>query len=344
MSQAGQHTLHEIESQPEAWAATLAELRTNSPAVRQLFTDTAPEQVAFVGCGSPFYLAQHAAALLNELGGPPAYAIPGAELWLSPHAALPGTRRTLLVALSRSGETSETIRAVEGFRATGRGAVLTISNYPDRPLNVLGDLHLTLAAGQEQSLAQTRAFTTLQLAATVCAALWSSNDGLIDQLNHLPDACRRFLASAGATARQLGNDAAIDRFYFLGSGSRNGLASELSLKMKEMSLSHSEPFHVLEFRHGPRAMATSGALVIGLISPTNAAFEHAVLHDMRAQGASTLSIGMHGCDISFGSDLDDRICGPLCLPFGQLLAHTRALLNGQDPDLPSNLAAVVRLP
>jgi glucosamine--fructose-6-phosphate aminotransferase (isomerizing) len=343
MAQPGFHTLNEITSQPDAWESTLAELRRTTGTLRALCAGGACEEVVFTGCGSPFYLAQHAAALQNELGGPFARALPAAEIWLTPRAALPGNRRTLLVALSRSGETTETIRAVEQFRAAGRGPVLTVSNYPDRPLNTLGDLHLTLAAGQEQSMAQTRAFTTLQLAATACAAIWSGRDELLDELMQLPAACRRVIERTAPPARELGSDSAIDRFYFLGSGARYGLASELSLKMKEMSLSHSEPFHVLEFRHGPRAMATAGALVIGLIAPANAAREQAVLADMHAQGARILTVGESDCDISFNSGLSDTAIGPLFLPFGQLLAHVRALRNGQNPDQPSNLAAVVKL-
>ena len=67
-----------------------------------------------------------------------------------------------------------------------------------------------------------------------------------------------------ALAQSIGADLDLDRFYFLGSGPRYGLACELSLKMKEMSLTHSEPFHFMEFRHGPMSMVTESTVIVGL--------------------------------------------------------------------------------
>src|SRR5207244_999370 len=156
-----------------------------------------------------------------------------------------------------------------------------LSCYPGRPLTSLGDLNLVFPSGREQSMAQTRAFSVLYLATVALAALWAKRDDLLAELDRLPEACRRLLNTTADLAHDLGSDATIDRFYFLGSGPRYGLACELSLKMKEMSISHSEPFHFMEFRHGPRAMAGRGALLIGLVSAANQAHELAVLADIR---------------------------------------------------------------
>ena len=192
-------------------------------------------------------------------------------------------------------------------------------------------------------MAQTRAFSVLYLATLGMAALWSGRDDLLDELEHLPAAGRRVLETFTAQAHALGRHAGIDRFYFLGSGPRYGLACELSLKMKEMSISHSEPFHFREFRHGPRAMAGRGALIVGLVSEANQARETAVLEDMRRQGAQVLAIGERDADMSFGSGLSAAARDALYLPVGQLLAFERALRNGCNPDHPENLDAVVVL-
>jgi glucosamine--fructose-6-phosphate aminotransferase (isomerizing) len=114
--------------------------------------------------------------------------------------------------------------------------------------------------------------------------------------------------------------------------------------MKEMSISHSEPFHFMEFRHGPRAMAGPGALLVGLVSEANQAHELAVLDDMRGQGARVLAIGERAADLSFESSLSPAARDLLYLPVGQLLGFERALRNGCNPDQPENLAAVVVLP
>src|SRR5215212_11015330 len=153
MSYSQYHTWREIQSQPEAWAAALDLLRAHADELRALGQSGSYDSVIFTGCGSPYYLALAAAATFQELTGRPARGIPASEIWLNPRAALPDGGRSLLVTLSRSGETTETLRAVETFRAEGRGDVLTLSCYPSRPLTTLGDLNLVLPSGQEQSMA-----------------------------------------------------------------------------------------------------------------------------------------------------------------------------------------------
>jgi glucosamine--fructose-6-phosphate aminotransferase (isomerizing) len=344
MSQYQHHTWREIQSQPQAWAAALELLRAQADQLRALAHAGRYDSVVFTGCGSPYYLALAAAACFQELTGRPARGVPASEIWLNPRAALPDSGKSLLVALSRSGETTETLRAVEAFRAAGRGDVLTLSCYHDRPLTTLGDLNLILPSGQEHSMAQTRAFSVLYLATVALAALWAGRDELLGELNRLPELCQQLLKDTAGLAHDLGSDAAIDRFYFLGSGPRYGLACELSLKMKEMSISHSEPFHFMEFRHGPRAMAGPGALLVGLVSATNQVHELAVLEDMRGQGARVLAIGERATDVAFAAGLSAAASDLLYLPVGQLLGFERALHNGCNPDQPENLAAVVVLP
>jgi glucosamine--fructose-6-phosphate aminotransferase (isomerizing) len=129
----------------------------------------------------------------------------------------------------------------------------------------------------------------------------------------------------------------------LGSGSRHGLACELSLKMKEMSLSHSEPFHFMEFRHGPKSMVTKSTLTIGLRSTVNGARESAVLEDVRALGSRILDIAGTGSDVQFASGLDEAVRNVLYLPVGQLIAFERSISKGLNPDKPNNLDTVVKL-
>ena len=193
-------------------------------------------------------------------------------------------------------------------------------------------------------MAQTRAFSVLYLATIALGALWAESDELLAELDRLPEVCRRLLNDTASVTHSLGTDATIDRFYFLGSGPRYGLACELSLKMKEMSISHSEPFHFMEFRHGLRAMAGPGALLVGLVSPANQAHELAVLEDIRGQGARVLAIGEHATDVAFGAGISAAASDLLYLPVGQLLGFERALRNGCNPDQPENLTAVVVLP
>jgi glucosamine--fructose-6-phosphate aminotransferase (isomerizing) len=342
MTSAGQHTHHEIHSQPAAWTAGLEVLNANAAALRALWRDGGYEHVLFTGCGSPYYAGQAVAAALREMGIA-ADGLPASEIWLNPRASYAQNRRTLLVALSRSGKTSEVLHACEAFRARGQGDLLTLSCYPEAPLATAGKLNIVLPSGQETSLAQTRAFTTLYLAALACGALWSGMDTVLEDLAEMPDACAKLLTRAQPALYRLGESRELNHFYFLGSGTRHGLARELALKMKEMSISDSEPFHFLEFRHGPQTMVGPNALVVGLVSESNFDREMKVLEDMRVLGGTTLSIGQRECDIHFHAGAGELARDLLYLPAGQLLALARALSKGLDPDAPHNLNAWVKI-
>ena len=107
METTGTHTRHEIESQPEAWAAAYAHLEGQSAALDGLVAAGGYDSLLFTGCGSTYYLAIAAAAVAQQVCGLPARGLPASELWLDLPAARVG-RKPLLVAVSRSGATTET--------------------------------------------------------------------------------------------------------------------------------------------------------------------------------------------------------------------------------------------
>jgi glucosamine--fructose-6-phosphate aminotransferase (isomerizing) len=311
--------------------------------LRALWAEGRYANVILTGCGSTYYLALAAAALFQELTGVPARGVPAGELWLYPAAAYPPTGRTLLIAISRSAETTETRRAVESFRQDQHGTAIVVTNYGDRPLAGMGALTVAIPAGQEQSIAQTRSFASMYVATTAMAATLAEREDLVQAMKGLPEAGDALIQKYQGLAESLGSDLALDRFYFLGSGPRYGLACEVSLKMKEMSLSHSEPFHFLEFRHGPKSMAGPSTLVAGLLSGANRSYEAAVLEDVRQLGARVLSLGEGDADVAFASQLPEAVRNVLYLPVLQLMAYYRALAKGLNPDQPHNLDAVVKL-
>ena len=338
----GYFTRQEIYSQPDAWLAALDVLAAQQRSIVSQKPTHNFDQVVFTGCGSTYYLALAAAALTQELTGLSSRAFPASELWLYPQSSY-SDRKTLLVAVSRSGETTETLRACEAFLKSRRGDLITLSCYGEKPLAQMGALNVVFPSGQEQSVAQTRAFSTLYLGTVALAVLWAGRSDLFDLLARLPETGERLLKNYASLAVELGHDASIDRFYFLGSGPRYGLACELSLKMKEMSLSHSEPFHFLEFRHGPKSMVNSSALVLGLRSTKNGSYELAVLTDVKALGGRILDMAEAGISVKFETGLDEAIQNILYLPVGQMIAYERSISKDLNPDLPNNLDTVVKL-
>lgn len=336
-------TLEEIRSQTRAWAEAIEVVLARQAEVQELDWDRY-DQAVFIGCGSTYYLSLSAAALFQSLTGKISRAFPSSELLLHPSCAYPGAgRETLLVAISRSGLTTETLNAVQSFKAGERGKLLTVSNYEDSPLVQLGDLNFAIPSGRERSVAQTRSFASMYIACTALSALAGEGVLLLPSLKQLIPAGERILSSYERLVEAIGRNHALQRMFFLGSGSLYGLACEASLKMKEMSLTPSEPFHFMEFRHGPISMVDRNTLVVGLLSEQGVEYEQAVLADVRKHRGNTLTLGECEADIEFASGVPEAGRGVLYLPALQLLAYQRAVSFNLNPDRPRNLSAVVEL-
>jgi glucosamine--fructose-6-phosphate aminotransferase (isomerizing) len=343
MDTRGRYTREEINSQPESWVAAHEVLITNQNRIVEISHSAENQQVIFTGCGSTYYLASAVAVLFQEMTGITAKGLPASELWLYPKSSYISRGETLLIAISRSGETSETIQACEAFNQKQSGRIITFVCYPGSTLNKTGVLNLVFPSGREKSIAQTRAFSTLFLSVTGLCAIWSNQVEKLNQIHRLSTAGRAILENYRSMAEHFGKKLDIDRIYYLGSGPRYGLACELNLKMKEMTLTHSEAFHFLEFRHGPKAMVNEHTLVIGLVSEMNAERETRVLAECKTLGAEIISIRENNMDVTFNSGVEEVMRNILYLPFCQMLAYERSMAKSLDPDRPNNLDSVVIL-
>jgi glutamine---fructose-6-phosphate transaminase (isomerizing) len=334
------HTYTEIKSQTKAWQNALDVTSAQADALKNLTKKY--DQVIFTGCGSTYYLSLAGAALFQLLTGKTSRAVPGGELLLNTAAVLNDRSQYLLIAVSRSGTTTETVKAVEKFLHEKRGDVVVISNY-DTTLAKLGNLNILIPEGQEESVAQTRSFASMYVAVTALCAIAAGRDDLLESMSSLSEVGLKLMTKYEGQAKELGENLLFDRFYFLGSGGLYGLACEVNLKMKEMTLTHSEPFHFLEFRHGPMSMADEHAVVVGMLSDKNFNHEQTVLDEMKAKGAHIFALSESRGDVVFGSQIPEEVRGVLYLPVLQLMAFYRSLAKGSNPDSPKNLTAVVTL-
>jgi len=352
MTDRGQHTFEEIAAQPTAWADALADVKGKAAAIQALFSEHEFREVIFTGCGSTHYLSLAAARAFQGLTSIRAWGLPASELLLFPKTSY-GPRETLLVAVSRSGETTETVRAVQAFRKERKAPVVVITCYPRSALaRQVAETGILLVArqGQEKSIAQTRSFASMLVAAQGFSGLVKNSVPYVKSLEGLPLIGHWLLQEKAELARQLGEEMALQRVFFLGSGPNYGVACEAMLKMKEMSLSYSEAFHFLEFRHGPKSMVDESTLVVGLISEGGREQEIAVLKEMQGLGATILALAdsEFGLEdfahvVAFRSGTSDWARGVLYLPLLQLMAYYRAMAKGLNPDRPTHLDAVVRL-
>jgi len=344
-------TYREITGQPQALAAAVRAVLALADPIRALWEAQVYRGVFFIGCGSTYYLSLAAASVFQQFTGCLARGIPASELLISPQGFYFAgeTGPLLLVAVSRSGTTTETLRAVKAFQAARRGSVITITCQAGNELSQLGQLNIFIPEAQEQSVAQTQAFSAMWIACCALCAVIARRDELLAELQQVPELARQIIEAGRERFQTLGGNASFDRVYFLGSGLRYGLACEGSLKMKEMTLTHSEPFHFLEFRHGPQSMATRSTLIVALMGDDDQRYETDILHDLSRMGVHLLILTHRPPDSleSASFVLDDSLGeigrSALVLPPLQLLAFGRAMAKGQNPDQPRNLEAVVYL-
>ena len=348
---AGEHSLAEILSQPECWNSCLKSLAND-----QSFSDFAGRFESasgwlFVGCGSSYYVAQSAAATALSLSGRRAQAIPASELLLYPEPALVAAGGLTPVLISRSGRTSEVIKAAELLKSRAI-PTLAITCAPRERLEKIADAAILLSAADEQSMVMTRSFSSMLLALQVSAARAAGDSRFVGSLQKMPGMAAPILQTLPTEIRKFVNQHRFSDYVCLGQGPFFGLACEYALKLTEMSLSYAQAFHTLEFRHGPKSIVGPETLLVFLLSDSGYGAEREVLEEMKTLGGTTLTITNRAdgrvraaSDLVVELSLDVREVARLAptLLTGQLLGLYTGLHKGLDPDSPRNLSRVVTL-
>ena len=338
----GKITWSELLSQPEAWRRVLARC-DDGQGLPDVSLDHFDE-VVVLGSGTSYYLALAAADWIRRRHPVIVRAVPACEVMLDTFEARPKRgRRRLVIAFSRSGESTECLLAVKALRLSG-AQVLAVSCTADSSLLKLGDQTLCVSEGHEQGLVMLRSFTSMLIA--VQHLFGPEEDRRA--LQALPDAGRAWLDTGVEGLRHLANLRDFDRFVFLASDSSYPIALEASLKIQEMSISTSEAYHSLEYRHGPRATADNRTLVtlFALSDPGHGA---ALARDLKALGVVLLVVGKGAERYEGVADLvvpvdvgvEADCAGPLNLLPLQVMAFETAMRLGRDPDAPVNLSKVV---
>lgn len=322
--------LSEILDQDAACESAFANVENQSKRVRELVGGVSTRTVHFLGMGSSYFVGLAAAPLWARYGWQ-TLAVPAAEYAMHPDVYRPVAGQ-LVIGVSRSGTTPETLEAVDRAIAVG-ARTIAISVKEATALAAKSDLEVVVAGGAEKSPAQTKSFsghlTALQTLGMVAA---DDTEGL-DALRSIPILVKAWLSRIESSIRSLSGR--FQRVYVLGSAERWGLAYEGSIKLKECAQTETEGFQILDFRHGPLAMVDDETLVVGLVGDTSQEREIAVLRETAEAGATVVGIGenldRYGEEfiaLSFHSGLPERARTLLYLPPLQLLAYHRAVAKG----------------
>lgn len=338
----GEYTIAEIMSQPVVWEDALATCRDSIPTFLKTWEEQGFEQVILTGCGSTYYAALIGATLI-QAAGIPARAYPASELMLYPAANFSRQTKTLLITVSRSGATRETIEAVRCFREHGNGLALTVTCTSESELAGAVDVVLAIDAAREESRAQTRSFSSMVFVLQGLAAALAGQDYMA-LLAPLPAIVGRLLADYDPRMRAIAENTTIEQFVFLGTGPLYGLACEAALKMIETTLVPSMTFHALEFLHGPRYIINKQTVLIALLDETLHDEEIKAVQEAAQRGAQLLVVDEGTRDLGLAEPFD-RVAltadvpmvtrAILYLPVLQLLFYYLSMKRGKNPDRPA---------
>lgn len=332
----------EIHEQP----ALLVDLAERAPAHIKELTQRIEraQDVYVIGCGSSAHAAQVAQHLFARVAGRRVHFVTGSEFaYLHPFLG----SRSLVIALSQSGETIDILDTVRA--AHERGAqVVALTNVEGSSLWRTADLTIPLGVGPERCVLATKSLTA-QLAWLLLAAY---------ALNNQLDAARSSVcAAAGDIERMLGSEARsnvqriaqaianCEHAYVLGRGPNHALALETALKIKEVSYLHAEGFAGGELKHGVMALIEAGTPCF-VLAPQDETHADVIANAMQVAARGGMLIGMSAePDNAFAHHIRVADVGPAtvishAVP-AQLLGYELARLRGHDPDMPRNLAKSV---
>src|ERR1700756_102248 len=348
----GVHTLAEILSQPHIWKATDKHLKAAGVLEQfaNIFSPRSPW--LFVGCGSSYYLSQLIAALWTKHFYIPATAVPASELLFAPEETLRRLGAGQIVLMSRSGETTEVLRAAEFLQKHPAVQTLAVTCNPQSPLETLCTHSFKLTWADEKSTVMTRSFTAILLAFQRLGLQFVGDNQFSGALDLLPQRGQQWLDSNAKKIQEFTARKKFADYVFLGQGAHYWLAQEAGLKVTEMSSSYAQVYHSLEFRHGPRSIAGPDTLITFFISEAAAEAETLLVKELRELGAAICVIVNRATpDLKKHSDLliELALDGPEFARYAvtaipaHLIGTSIGLRKGLNPDAPKNLTRAVVL-
>ncbi|MGQ9683182.1 MAG: SIS domain-containing protein [Anaerolineae bacterium] len=344
---------YEITEQRTAWQEAVDVVSGAAKRIQSFFAQAEPSEIIFAGCTSPLFVGESAAVYWQSCLGTRVRAVACSELLQFPAAYYASLRgKPVLVVVSRSGKTTETLWAVDSFVKRHPGRVFLISCAPDSPLAQKVEQAVMLPAGFERTLAQTSSFSAMLLAAYMVGAVLARDAETLGLLQSAPAACDRILAQAEPLVQAIMQHRPYQNTFYFGAGPTFGIARDGQLKMMEMSLSDTMCYTFMESRHGPRSLITQESLVIGLCTRAGLGLEADVVAEYtRDHGATTVAItpaqnwdaGQPTCTIPVDCEWPDHIIGLAYSPVMQLMAYYRAVAKGVNPDASRNLTQHVAI-
>jgi glucosamine--fructose-6-phosphate aminotransferase (isomerizing) len=349
----------EIFEQPRAISDTIPATDSFEPA---LFGEAAPaafdeiDSILILACGTSYYSGLTAKYWLESIAKIPTQVEIASEYRYRESVPNP---KALVVVISQSGETADTLAALKHAQELGHRHTLAVCNVSTSAMVRLTQMQFLTHAGREIGVASTKAFTTQLVGLFTLAVTLGKMRGLVDaakeadyvkQLRHLPAALNSVLALEPQIIAWSEEFSRKENALFLGRGLHYPIALEGALKLKEISYIHAEAYPAGELKHGPLALVTE-AMPVVTVAPNDALLEKlkSNMQEVRARGgqlyvfadADTKIVNEEGMHVIRMPEHYGMLSPILHVVPLQLLAYHTACARGTDVDKPRNLAKSV---
>ncbi|MDO4292418.1 MAG: SIS domain-containing protein [Eubacteriales bacterium] len=339
----------EILDTPHALALVCQYFEEHREQHKAFFAENVQKKFVFMGCGSSYMLAKSAAAVFGAVPDTAALAVPAGDYLVAPKSWNETLRNSIVVTFSRSGRTSELVRAVKEIRGALGCPVISVCAKQDNDLTPLCDLSIGLDWCYDRSVCQTRTVTSFYTAALLLAAVYADDRKLAAAVHS---------AAAGCGDFQRENRAALEKIsalpwnnvVVLADGPLCGIAEEGALAFTEISMLCGRYFHVLDYRHGPIVISDENTLTVMVLRPGEETLQRAMAADVLAKGGPLVTVSDRdgnpwggAVNIQIREINDFAAWGMLFIYVCQVLALQKAIREGGNPDQPDGLDPYIRL-
>ncbi|MDO5852382.1 MAG: glutamine--fructose-6-phosphate transaminase (isomerizing) [Methanobacteriaceae archaeon] len=336
--------LKEINEQDIAIRNTLTEKNNIKKIIDEV--KCAINRIMFVACGTSYHASLTGKYLIESLAGIPTDVVLASEFKYSANTL---NDKTLVIFISQSGETADTLKALDIANKTSK--TLAIVNVAGSSATRRADYVIHTQAGPEIGVAATKTYVSQLTAIYLFAGLLSENDDLLTKLKKVPDYIKEMIKDPSNIITMSKKYKYADDFFYIGRGFSYPIALEGALKLKEITYVHGEGYAAGELKHGPLALIDEGIPVVVVLPPgENHKKTMSNLEEVKSRGADVISIGsmddkplIDKSDDIFliNSEIDDIIAPITYIVPLQLLSYYMAIERGCDPDKPKNLAKCV---
>lgn len=335
--------LKEIHEQPEVVKNTLMEYHEIEKVVGN-FSDF--KRVCFVACGTSYHASLVGKYLFETLLGIPTDVVLSSEFIFSEPAL---DSETLVIFISQSGETADTLRALKV--ANKKSETLVIVNVLGSTATREADHVIYSRAGPEIGVAATKTYVSQLVCIYLLVIALNGDKELLDQIKKVPDHMKSAIEDEELIIEIAKKYKDVTDFFFIGRGFSYPTALEGSLKLKEITYIHGEGYAAGELKHGPLALIDNDVPVLAVVPPGRSHDKTlSNIEEVKARGASVIAVGSSEDSvlkseahdfIGFKGEISEIISPiPYVVPL-QLLSYHISVERGIDPDKPKNLAKCV---